>query len=277
MKRAGLTKNMYYEIKDVVVEDRMDGVHAYKHKIRTKVYGVNNDYSTRKELIDILTDRVKMHKDKIVSPIIYNELLGMEIKKNGRIEHSAVTHDDQVFSMLMALYVWYCGTNLSERYGLRKTSIRTDEDIDDEIPDFNPETMDISQDMVRKDSTNENIEDTLKIIQAGKYEPYGDFLERQRVEEYAKFIELLNTPLGEKAFRTMYNIPRDQPIAKYLPPDAQTGNGHMSVIPDSVFADFYKQTGPFIPDTEGPTPGAVPASDISQLGSDYDYFKMFNF
>ena len=98
----GLKKNLYYEIKDIVTEERQDGVHAYKQKIRTKVYGLNSTKSVRQELIDILIDRAENHKDKFISPIIYNEMLGMEIKKNGKVEHSNSTHDDQVFSMLMA-------------------------------------------------------------------------------------------------------------------------------------------------------------------------------
>ena len=100
--KMGLKKNLYYEIKDVVVEERQDGVHAYKQKVRTKVYGLNSTKQIRQLLIDILIDRVENHKDKIISPIIYNELLGMEIKRNGKVEHSASTHDDQIFSMLMA-------------------------------------------------------------------------------------------------------------------------------------------------------------------------------
>lgn len=98
----GLKKNLYYEIKDIVTEERQDGVHAYKQKIRTKVYGLNSTKSVRQVLIDILIDRAENHKDKFISPIIYNEMLGMEIKKNGKVEHSNSTHDDQVFSMLMA-------------------------------------------------------------------------------------------------------------------------------------------------------------------------------
>ena len=100
--KMGLKKNLYYEIKDMVVEERQDGVHAYKQKVRTKVYGLNSTKQIRQLLIDILIDRVENHKDKIISPIIYNELLGMEIKRNGKVEHSASTHDDQIFSMLMA-------------------------------------------------------------------------------------------------------------------------------------------------------------------------------
>ena len=96
--------------------------------IRSKSkYGLNPTKAVRQLLIDILIDRSENHKDKFISPIIYEEMLGMEIKRNGKVEHSASTHDDQVFSMLMALYVWYEGVNLSERFGIKKCSIKTDD------------------------------------------------------------------------------------------------------------------------------------------------------
>ena len=67
----------------------------------------------------------------------------MEIKRNGKVEHSASTHDDQVFSMLMALYVWYEGVNLSERFGIKKTSIKTDDEVDEQIDYYNDDTVEI--------------------------------------------------------------------------------------------------------------------------------------
>ena len=54
----------------------------------------------------------------------------MEVKKNGKVEHSQNSHDDQVFSYLMALYVWYDGKNLAEKFHIIKNTIKTDEDIE---------------------------------------------------------------------------------------------------------------------------------------------------
>ena len=73
--KMGIKKNLYYEIKDVVVEEKQDGIHSYKQKIRTKVFGLNSTKEVRKLLIDILIERVENHKDKIISPIIYNDPL----------------------------------------------------------------------------------------------------------------------------------------------------------------------------------------------------------
>ena len=234
--KAGLKKNLYYEIKDVTVEERQDGVHAYKQKIRTKVYGLNSTRDVRKQLIDILIDRVENHKDKIISPIIYNELLGMEIKRNGKVEHSDSTHDDQVFSMLMALWVWYEGINLGERYGIKKSSIRTDDDIDEPVDWFNDDTVDIVDSFNTKEELDLNIEaDINAAIKAGGIQ-MNDFIEKQRIKERQQYEALINTPLGERAYRTKFNIPKDQPLNKYI-----NTNGQFD-LPDSIFTGFYNPT-----------------------------------
>ena len=99
-----------------------------KQKRKVKVYGLDSTASVRARLIEILMERVRYHKDKFVSPIIHEEMKSMQVKKNGKVEHSDKTHDDQVFSYLMALYVWYDGKNLAENFRIRKTSIKTDSD-----------------------------------------------------------------------------------------------------------------------------------------------------
>jgi len=272
LKKAGLTKNLYYEIKDVVVEERQDGVHSYKQKIRTKVYGLNSTKSARKELIDILTDRVEMHKDKIISPIIYNELLGMEIKRNGKVEHSESTHDDQIFSMLMALYVWYNGTNLEERYGIKKTSIKTDEDIDEEVDYFDPDTVDITGSFNTSDEISEAIAPTIQQLKEDSNQvDLREFLNKRHVLEQQQFLDLASTPLGEKAIRTTFNIPKDTPLNSFLGiPDTGSSN-----IPNKVFDDFYKQS--MYGEGQLSFNGAIPAQEALYMeNDDYSYSKNFN-
>ena len=235
LMKMGLKKNLYYEIKDVVVEERQDGVHAYKQKVRTKVYGLTSTKSLRQLLIDILLERVENHKDKIISPIIYNELLGMEIKRNGKIEHSASTHDDQVFSMLMALYMWYEGVNMGERFGMKKTSIKTDDEIDEQIDYYNDDTIEIVEHFNTEDELNSEIErDLQSAIQAGGT-PIQDFLEQRRLQERAQFESLIRTPLGERAYRQTYGIPDNIPITNYI----NDANGYN--LPDSIYAPFIKE------------------------------------
>lgn len=270
--KMGIKKNLYYEIKDVVVEERQDGVHSYKQKVRTKVYGLTSTKDIRKLLIDILLERVENHKDKIISPIIYNELLGMEIKRNGKIEHSSSTHDDQVFSMLMALYMWYEGVNMGERFGMKKTTIKTDEEIDEQIDYYNDDTVEIVDSFNKED--NELVEDIQKdidaAIAAGGIQ-MQDFIKKRRAEEKAKFEQLVTTPLGEKAYRQKYNIPDNVPLSNYF------NNVENFNIPDSVLIGFYNDkidTNEYV----SVRPTAVSEDQAHMLEDDeYKYSDHFNF
>ena len=270
--KMGLKKNLYYEIKDVVVEERQDGVHAYKQKVRTKVYGLTSTKAIRQLLIDILLERVENHKDKIISPIIYNELLGMEIKRNGKVEHSASTHDDQVFSMLMALYMWYEGVNMGERFGMKKTSIKTDDEIDEQIDYYNDDTVEIVEHFNKEDELGEEIEHDLNAaIKAGGIQ-MQDFIDQRRAEEKAKFEALVSTPLGEKAYRQMYNIPDNVPLSNYF------NDAGAFTVPDSVLLGFYNQNSNTFMESNMQNISAV-SEDQAYLLEDeeYRYQDHFNF
>lgn len=269
--KMGLKKNLYYEIKDVVVEERQDGVHAYKQKIRTKVYGLTSTKAVRQLLIDILISRAESHRDKFVSPIIYNEMLGMEVKRNGKVEHSASTHDDQVFSMLMALYMWYEGVNMAERFGMKKTSIKTDEEIDEQLDYYNDDTVEIVDHFNTEDELGEEIDKQLnEAIKAGGV-TMQEFLDRRREEEKAKFEALVATPLGERAYRQQYSIPDNVPLAKYFN-DANTFN-----VPDSVLLGFYTLgNNELNGGLQNVT--AVPEDQAHLLNDEeYNYYDHFNF
>ena len=275
--KMGLKRNLYYEIKDVTVEDRQDGVHAYKQKIRTKVFGLNSTKDVRKLLIDILIERVENHKDKIISPIIYNELLGMEIKRNGKIEHSASTHDDQVFSMLMALYVWYEGINLSEKYGIRKTSIKTDDEVDEQIDYYNDNTVEIVDSFNQDDPLTEQIQQDINSAIAAGGTPLNEFLKQREQTEKEWLDNLIRTPLGEKAYREKYNIPPDVPLS-----DSINHNGSHQDIPDKVFLGFYDQNNDQLYNQYNELMNrnvtAVPEDQASMLNDEnYNYTDYFNF
>ena len=272
--KMGLKKNLYYEIKDQVVEERQDGVHAYKHKVRTKVYGLNSTKAIRQLLIDILIERVENHKDKIISPIIYNELLGMEIKRNGKVEHSAATHDDQVFSMLMALYMWYEGVNMAERFGIKKATIKTDDEVDEQLDYYNDDTVEIVSEFNMKDELDEEIERDLNAAIKAGGTTMQEFLDNQRASEKAQFEKLVSTKLGEKAYRQTYNIPDDAPITNY------TNSSQMFNVPDSVFNDFYDSNSRVFTNygDDAPNLQTAPESQALSLEDDgYRYQDHFNF
>lgn len=269
----GLKKNLYYEIKDTIVEEKQDGVHAYKQKLRTKVYGLNSTKEVRRKLIDLLIERVENHKDKIISPIIYNELLGMEIKRNGKVEHSASTHDDQVFAMLMALYMWYEGVNMGERFGLKKVSIKTDEDVDEQIDYYNDDSIEIVDSFNAKDELDEEVERSLSsAIKAGGV-LMQDFLDKRHEEETAQLNALFNTPLGQKAYRNVYGIPDSESIEKYIGPPGEFN------IPYSVFSGFYNPNDSVFKEYNNiPNQQVLPESQAFGLeDEDYKYTDHFNF
>lgn len=270
--KMGVKKNLYYEIKDIVVEERQDGVHAYKQKVRTKVYGLTSTKAIRQLLIDILLDRVENHKDKFISPIIYNELLGMEIKRNGKVEHSNSTHDDQIFSMLMALYMWYEGINMAERFGMRKTAIKTDDEVDEQIDYYNDDTVEITESF-NDDEIREDINDSLNLLNYPSI-PMKEFLDKRREEEKAKFNTLVNTKLGEKAYRQKYNIPDDIPISNYVNDDPSFN------VPDNVFYNFYNANSSAFSDYPEINENihTMPESQIYLMeNDDYHYLDHFNF
>lgn len=144
--KTKVKRNLYYEIKDRVFEERSNGVTTVKQTKRVKVYGFDETKSSRELLMGILRERMENHKAKFISPIIYNELCTLEVKKNGRIEHSTNGHDDQIFSYLLALYIWYEGKDLMERFGLEKSVLYTDDDNTIELG-IEEQGVDISQGM----------------------------------------------------------------------------------------------------------------------------------
>jgi hypothetical protein len=128
--KTSVKKNLYWEIKDKIIEESYDGIRVNKRPQKVRVYGTDSTKDVRARLIEILRERVNLHKDKFIAPILHDEMQSMEVKKNGKVEHSDNSHDDQVFSYLMALYVWYEGKDLAERYHIIKNTIKTDQDID---------------------------------------------------------------------------------------------------------------------------------------------------
>lgn len=127
--KTSVKKNLYWEIKDKVVEETFNGVRMERRPRKVRVYGLDSNKEVRARLIEILYSRVRYHKDKFIAPILHDEMQHMQVKKSGKVEHSDQTHDDQVFSYLMALYVWYDGKNLAE-WGIQKNTLKTDEDLD---------------------------------------------------------------------------------------------------------------------------------------------------
>jgi len=128
--KTSIKKNLYYEIKEKVIEESFNGVRVDRKKARVKVYGLDSTKEVRARLIELLHERVQYHKDKFISLVLHHELETLEVDKKGKTQAIYPNHDDQVFSYLMALYVWYDGKNLAENFGIIKNTLKTDEDVE---------------------------------------------------------------------------------------------------------------------------------------------------
>lgn len=225
--KTKIKRNLYYEIKDRVFEERFQGTTVQKMTKKVKVYGYDETKSSRELLMGILRDRMDNHKGKFISPIIYNELCTLEVKKNGRIEHSATAHDDQIFSMLLALYIWYEGKDLMERYGLEKGTVYTDEDETVEMG-LSETYSDISGNMSIDDDPLLDDPETRRIL-SQKSMSFDEWANKQREDDNNAIKELMRDPVGKKAWLE-HNHEEDD------------GSGFgLYTIPDQVFMDMDLQ------------------------------------
>lgn len=228
--KSRIKHNLYYEIKDRAIEESFNGNRLVKRKQRTKVYGLDSSHNMREMLIEILNERVLYHKDKFISPIIHSQLETLEVKKNGKIEHSSNAHDDQIFSYLMALYVWYYGKDLNERYGLFKHSIKTDTDEDEGILTLEEKCESILDDITRDEfDDTTDVKGQIEFLNQGKGKLFEEHLLEERAKDEQALKELLNkNPLARKAYSRKYADGFD---------DMENG---IYTIPASVFMEFNK-------------------------------------
>lgn len=210
LMKSRIRNNLYYEIKERTIEERLGfGTKSNKRKQITKVYGVDNSKDVRERLMDLLTDRVRDHYDKFISPILLEELKNLELKKTGRIDHSANSHDDGLFSYLYSIYPLYYGKNVRENWHIDIPTLRTADDEAQEI--FQDYTATESIGIV-KDIENLDNDDMIKdqLSKLDKTKSYQQFLAEQKAENDEAMNEILKTQIGRDAYSRQYNINKDQ-------------------------------------------------------------------
>lgn len=238
-----IKKNLYFEIKDRVLEERSDGIHTVRHKQRTKVYGLDSTKDTRDRLMEILRERMNYHKDKFISPIIYHELETLELKKNGKIEHCQDGHDDQIFSYLLALYVWYEGKGLVENWGLQKTTIKCEDSIDE--PMYSAANEERLPDITEED--DDIVAPQMEYINSDKSITYDQWEKMEYQKDHELLEQLLKSDkLARMAYCKKYNV--DEP--------ENVGQG-MYTIPASVFTNFNASEMTYNPNVTIMDPDAI--------------------
>lgn len=119
-----LNSRIYGENREKVAEKTVKdpknrSLRTSKGKNKVFQYGIDTTKNTRPQMIDILFKVIRYQPETIVSKWIFDDLNGMErkvTKTNEKIEHSATTHDDSVFSFLMPKWAWVYGTNMQHYY-----------------------------------------------------------------------------------------------------------------------------------------------------------------
>ena len=210
LMKSKIRNNLYYEIKERTIEERLGfGVKSNKRKQMTKVYGVDNSKDVRERLMDLLTDRVRDHYDKFISPTLYEELKNLEIKKTGRIDHSANSHDDGLFSYLYAIYPLYYGKNIKENWHISIPILRTADDEAEEIfQDYSAtENMSIVRDIENLEN-DDMVQEQLSQLNNNKL--YHQFVAEQQAENEMAMARILSTKIGKDAYARQFNIPREQ-------------------------------------------------------------------
>lgn len=224
-------------MKDKVLEETVDNGKIIRKLRKTRVFGLHSTKEVRDQLIELLMERVRLHKDKFIAPILYEEMRGMEVYKNGKVQHSELTHDDQVFSYLMALYVWYYGKNLRENFGIQKMGIKTEEDIDDIVElEGAEEQGTITEEFVAATRPEQDrLEAQLRQMEQAKGMMFSEFVARQKQIEDERLQVMMQNAAVRQAYAKKYGMDPDN-----IQLDSQLTFGNQVALPNSLFTDFIK-------------------------------------
>lgn len=230
--QTSIKNNLFYTIKDKVVEERIVGSAIHRKTQKTKVYGSDSTKAEREKLMEILRDRVEYHKDKIISPTIYEELCGLEVKKNGKIEHSTNTHDDQVFSWLWGLYVYYEGGDLMNNWGITKRVLRTDADLEEAVVDIQEPKTDMTE--VTGSTVTEEVDAEIQsqlntLAAAPGKKLYEQWIQEENAKDNAAMERILNDAAIKKSLGARYQLLTNS-----------YRNQTVTTIPTEVFMNFNK-------------------------------------
>lgn len=232
--KTSVKKNLYREERDKVIEEAFNGVRLNKVKKRVMVYGTTSTKDVRARLIEILFERVRYHKDKFISEMILNEMKSMTVKKNGKIEHMDKAHDDQVFSYLMALYVWYDGKNLANNWHIEKSTIKTDQNIElDE--DLFEDALEVKEHVPLENTIyDEGTEaaEAMKWIEANSHFVNSNLIKEKEVEQTERL--RYNILANNKQAREKYANERSIDPAMF---ENDNGNNYVT-LPMSIYTGY---------------------------------------
>ena len=234
LKNSDMRPYLYFEMKQKVIEERVENGFTTRQKAMVRNFGFDNTGRSREMLMEILRERMANHKDKFVSNNIARELKTLIVTKSGKIDHTPTGHDDQIFSYLMAMYVWNEGKYLKEQWGIEKGSIMTEKDEYEEVLQFNEGFQDITtplQNIIKNNGEKSETDKALEYLMKGKGMTYEDYLRKQKEKEDRQLQAFLQmSPLHVQAYAKAMNKNPEQ-IQRQLSMGGYT-------LQDTVFNGF---------------------------------------
>lgn len=221
-------------MKERVVEETIVAGMVNRKKQLIRCFGFDSSKNGRAELFELVHDRVRYHKDKVIEPRIYEELCALRMSPKGRIDHPDNGHDDLVIAWALALYVLYRGGDIATTFGIERHQYKTDEQLDEEIYDVTRDAEVITEQIDVVDPNEEaQVGDQLKILEQS---PGKMSWEEWRKAEFKAEQDALNKILANKDARDAY-IKQN-----HLNPEDYTAPA-ITTLPDELFTSSYYDDG----------------------------------
>ena len=128
----------------------------------------------------------------------------------------------------MALYVWYEGMDLMERFGIQKYDLKTDQDIEEAAQSIEEKYENINIDLtVAQQEDYLNIQRDLNKILSGMGMTYQQWRDKEYYKDQEAMEKILQTRVGREAYSKKYNT------------DERNNANPQYRISDDIFKDFY--------------------------------------
>lgn len=228
--KSNVKRNLFFTIKDRVVEEQVINGITHRRQQKVKVYGFDSSKNARAELYDLVNDRVSYHKDKVIDPRIHEELCALRMDVKGRIDHPVGGHDDLVIAWALALFVLYRGGDIANEFGITRHQYKTDADLDEEIYDIQRDAEVISDklEIVENDAQTE---DQISYLKSGAGSTsFDEWAKAEFAKEQEAMRKILSTKDGREAYMRTYHLD-----------NGDFGEETVVPIPQSVFTDFYNE------------------------------------
>lgn len=134
MKNPMIEPRMLNEERQQLGEKTIEHGVIIKRKRKNISYGVSTNPTSRKLMFELLPEIIDYEYDKIVAQELYDEIAALEMKKNGKIEHSSDGHDDVLMAYLVVRYALMYGSCLKTKFGISsipsRNNVKTSSTLD---------------------------------------------------------------------------------------------------------------------------------------------------